>query len=109
MKCARALGSLVVAVCTLTSGALGQSYPNRPITLVVPFAAGGATDAIARILTDPLSHHLGPQILIEDLGGARGMIRSPPLPRAAPPGHTILLHHVRPRAGTDLYPQSSVY
>src|SRR5712672_2441502 len=106
MKYARALGSLVVAVCTLTSGALGQSYPSRPITLVVPFAAGGATDAIARILTDPLSHDLGQQIVIETVGGAGGMIGSARVARAAPDGYTILLHQVGLAAGMTLYPNS---
>ena len=108
MAYARALGSLLMAVCALTgSAALAQTYPNRPITLVVPFAAGGATDAIARILSDPLSHDLGQQIVIETVGGAGGMIGSARVARAAPDGYTILLHQVGLAAGMTLYPNPS--
>jgi len=108
MTYARALGSLLVAVCTFAGGAASaQNYPNRPITLVVPFAAGGATDAIARILTDPLSHDLGQQIVIETVGGAGGMIGSARVARAAPDGYTILLHQVGLAAGMTLYPNPS--
>src|SRR6476646_8511950 len=105
MVYARALGSLLVAVCALSgSAALAQTFPSRPITLVVPFAAGGATDAIARILADPLSHDLGQQIVIETVGGAGGMIGSARVARAAPDGYTILLHQVGLAAGMTLYP-----
>jgi tripartite-type tricarboxylate transporter receptor subunit TctC len=108
MAYARAFGSLLVAVCVWTGGAaLAQTYPSRPITLVVPFAAGGATDAIARILSDPLSHDLGQQIVVETVGGAGGMIGSARVARAAPDGYTILLHQVGLAAGMTLYPNPS--
>jgi tripartite-type tricarboxylate transporter receptor subunit TctC len=108
MAYARALGSLLVAVSALFSDtASAQTYPARPITMVVPFAAGGATDAIARILTDPLSHDLGQQIVIETVGGAGGMIGSARVARAAPDGYTILLHQVGLAAGMTLYPNPS--
>jgi tripartite-type tricarboxylate transporter receptor subunit TctC len=108
MAYACALGSLLVAVSALLGGAASaQTYPARPITMVVPFAAGGATDAIARILTDPLSHDLGQQIVIETVGGAGGMIGSARVARAAPDGYTILLHQVGLAAGMTLYPNPS--
>jgi len=108
MAYARALGSLLVAVCALTGGgASAQTYPNRPITLVVPFAPGGATDAIARILADPLSHDLGQQIVIETVGGAGGMIGAARVARAAADGYTVLLHQVGLAAGMTLYPNPS--
>ena len=95
-----------VAALALSAPALAD-YPDRTITLVVPFAAGGATDAIARILTDPLSHDLGQQIVIETVGGAGGMIGSARVARAAPDGYTILLHQVGLAAGMTLYPNPS--
>src|SRR5262249_5593285 len=54
--------------------AAAQSYPNRPITLVVPYPPGGATDAIGRTLQDSMSQALGQQVVIENVGGAGGMI-----------------------------------
>jgi tripartite-type tricarboxylate transporter receptor subunit TctC len=80
-----------------------QTYPARPITLIVPFPAGGATDAIARILQDSMSQALGQQIVIEDVGGAGGMIGAAPVARATPDGYTLLLHQVALAAGMTLY------
>ena len=99
--------ALATAIAASSGTASAQAYPNRPITLVVPFAAGGATDAIARILTDALSHDLGQQIVIETVGGAGGMIGAARVARAAPDGYTILLHQVGLAAGMTLYPNPS--
>ena len=111
MKLSRRRASLSLAfalVLSLVAGAASaQTYPNRPITLIVPFAAGGATDAIARILSEPLSQDLGQQIVIETVGGAGGMIGSARAARAAPDGYTILLHQVGLAAGMTLYPNPS--
>ena len=57
-----------------TGSASAETYPSRPITLVVPYPPGGATDAIARIIQDSTSQSLGQQIVIENIGGAGGMI-----------------------------------
>ena len=82
-----------------------KPIPAGPITLIVPFPAGGATDAIARILQDSMSQTLGQQIVIEDVGGAGGMIGAARVARAAPDGYTILLHQVALAAGMTLYPK----
>src|SRR5260221_2164779 len=84
--------------------AAAQPYPNRPITLVVPYPPGGATDAIARIMQDSMSQSLGQQIVIENIGGAGGMIAAARAARAAPDGYTFLLHQVALAAGMTLYP-----
>ena len=95
MKYARAIALLLAAAFTLTAAAASaQTYPNRPITLVVPFPAGGATDAIARIIQDSMSQSLGQQVVIENIGGAGGMIAAARAARAAPDGYTILMHQV---------------
>jgi putative tricarboxylic transport membrane protein len=101
---ARALAAPVLAAYILAaSAASAQTYPNRPITLVVPYPPGGATDAIARIIQDSMSQSLGQQIIIENVGGAGGMIAAGRAARAAPDGYTVLLHQVALASGMTLY------
>jgi tripartite-type tricarboxylate transporter receptor subunit TctC len=102
---ARALAAPFLAACILASGSAStQTYPSRPITLVVPFPPGGATDAIARVMQDSMSQSLGQQIVIDNVGGAGGMIAAGRAARAAPDGYTVLLHQVALAAGMTLYP-----
>src|SRR6476620_7759751 len=104
MVFARALAAPVLAAYILAaSAASAQTYPNRPITLVVPYPPGGATDAIARIIQDSMSQSLGQQIIIENVGGAGGMIAAGRAARAAPDGYTVLLHQVALASGMTLY------
>jgi tripartite-type tricarboxylate transporter receptor subunit TctC len=94
-----------LAASILAAGsASAQTYPSRPITLVVPYPPGGATDAIARIIQDSMSQSLGQQIVIENIGGAGGMIAAGRVARASPDGYTVLLHQVAMAAGMTLYP-----
>jgi len=103
---ARSLAAAFVAACMLASGAAsGQTYPSGPVTLVVPYPPGGATDAIARIMQDSMSQSLGQQIIIDNIGGAGGMIAAARAARAAPDGYTVLLHQVALAAGMTLYPK----
>src|SRR2546427_9647097 len=98
------LAAAFLVACTLATGsAAAQTYPSRPITLVVPYPPGGATDAIARIMQDSMSQSLGQQIVIENIGGAGGMIAAARAARAAPDGYTVLLHQVAIAAGMTLY------
>jgi len=104
MTYARALASLLLAAYMMAAGpAAAQTYPNRPITLIVPYPPGGATDAISRILQDSLSQSLGQQVVIENVGGAGGMIAAAKAARAAPDGYTILIHQVALAAGMTMY------
>jgi tripartite-type tricarboxylate transporter receptor subunit TctC len=101
---ARALAALFLAACILGTGAASaQTYPSRPITLVVPYPPGGATDAIARVVQDSMSQSLGQQMVVENIGGAGGMIAAARAARAAPDGYTVLLHQVAMAAGVTLY------
>ncbi len=102
---ARALAALFFAACLLATGAASaQTYPDRPVTLIVAFPPGGADDATARIIQDPLQKALGQPIVIENIGGAGGMIAAAKAARATPDGYTILLHQPALAAGMTLYP-----
>ena len=89
-------GFILGAVLAVTTGlgcALGQSFPSRPVTIVVPFAAGGPTDTIARIVGQGMGAALGQSVTIENTAGAAGTIGVGRVARAAPDGYTIALGH----------------
>jgi tripartite-type tricarboxylate transporter receptor subunit TctC len=75
------------------TGASAQLYPSRPVTIVVPFAAGGPTDAVARAISERMRSSLGQPILIENVTGAGGSIATTRVVRSAPDGYTICLGH----------------
>ena len=81
---------LACLVAMLALPALAQDYPNRPITLIVPFAAGGSSDVNARLIAEQMSHTLGQRIIIENIGGAGGAVALARVAQAAPDGYTIV-------------------
>jgi tripartite-type tricarboxylate transporter receptor subunit TctC len=81
-----ALGLIYLAVA---GGASAQPYPSRPITMIVPFPAGGITDIIARIVAEGMRQHLGQTVIVENVPGAGGTIGTTKLARATPDGYTI--------------------
>ena len=105
MRVSRSIPFVFAAVFLMagTATSTAQTYPARPITMVVPFAAGGTTDAIARILGENLSQTLGQQIVIENVGGAGGSVGAARVARAAPDGYTLLLHQPGLAAAQTLY------
>ena len=84
-------------LCTLlsfgTAGAAADEYPSRPIRLIVPFAAGGAVDTVARVLTNPLAARIGQPVVIYDHGGAGGIVGMNEAAKSPPDGYTLLLAH----------------
>ncbi|MEH2516313.1 tripartite-type tricarboxylate transporter receptor subunit TctC [Bradyrhizobium sp. AZCC 1610] len=94
----------VIALCMLSAlavsgpSAVADNYPSRPITLVVPFPAGGASDAVTRILAEKLGEALGGTIVVENKGGAGGNIGTHSVARAVPDGYTLLLSSSGPLA-----------
>ena len=105
MTFARTLAASILAACLLAPcAASAQTYPTRPITMIVAFPPGGADDATARMIQNAMQNALGQPIVIENIGGAGGMIAAAKAARAEPDGYTILQHQDALAAGMALYP-----
>jgi len=85
------------------SGASAQGYPTRNITLVVPFAAGGPTDTVGRLIAESMSKTLGQTVVVENVAGAGGTRAPAQVAKAAPDGYTLLLHHIGMSTVPTLY------
>ena len=89
---ARAIfAAVLTGALMLSAGAGAREWPARPVTLVVPYAAGGPVDTIGRIMAARLSELLGQQVIIENVGGAGGMTGAARVAKATPDGYTVLL------------------
>ncbi len=106
----RALGVIIAALLAFGGVAAAQDYPNRPITMIVPFPPGGGNDTMARIVAARLSSALGQQVVVDNRGGANGVIAMRTAARAAPDGYTIVFANtssttinlaLNPNAGYD--------
>jgi len=92
------------AVLGLGASAMAQSaYPARPITMVVPFAAGGPTDTVARLVAESMTKTLGQQVIVENVGGAGGTRGAGQVAKANADGYTVLLHHIGQATSASLY------
>ena len=87
--------------------ATGQTYPDKAINLIVPFAAGGPTDAVARMIAIPMGKSLGQTVLVENVNGAGGTIGANKVAKSAPNGYTIFLHHMGMSTAPALYKKLS--
>jgi tripartite-type tricarboxylate transporter receptor subunit TctC len=83
--------------------AFAQDYPTKTITMVVPFAAGGPTDTVARLVAQSMSVKLKQTIIVENVGGAGGTIGAARVAKSAPDGYTIFLHHIGQSTAPALY------
>ena len=99
----RMLAAFLAACLCVAGSAAAQIYPSRPITMLVAFPPGGVDDAVARIIQPALAQALNQTIVVENVGGAGGMIAASRAARADPDGYTILLHQDALAAGMTLY------
>ena len=102
MQLVRSL-ALLVLLSMSPAAALAQDYPSRPITMIVPFSAGGPGDVIARILGTAMSAPLKQSFVIENVVGAGGTLGTNRVAKAAPDGYTLLLMHVGQATAPALY------
>ncbi|WP_116314720.1 tripartite tricarboxylate transporter substrate-binding protein [Cupriavidus taiwanensis] len=113
----QAKGALLACMKWMTCGALGlasttlalaaDAYPSKPITLVVPFSAGGPTDVVSRALAHAMSKDLGQSVVVENRLGAGGTVAASYVARAQPDGYTILIHHNGMATAPALYKKLS--
>jgi tripartite-type tricarboxylate transporter receptor subunit TctC len=101
-----AVVSVACALAFTATAGLAQTFPTRPISLVVPFPAGGALDAVARPMAEAMRATLGQPVVVENVAGAGGTVGSGNVARATPDGHTILLGSVATHAiAAGIYPK----
>ena len=87
----RIAAAVIAIILAFAGSASAQQWPTRPVTMVIPFAAGGPTDVLGRIVGERLGQILGQQIVIENAGGAGGQTGSKRVADATPDGYTIVL------------------
>ena len=87
----KAMACVALAAAALCGAAVAQNYPTKPVTIVVPFSPGGATDIMSRLLAERLNKRLGQPVIVENKPGAGTMIASEYVAKATPDGHTLLL------------------
>ena len=96
--------ALITIAATLVASAAAAAWPEKPVTVVVPFAAGGPTDKVARDLAEVLRKGLNNQtVIIENVGGAGGTLGAAKVAKATPDGYTLLLHHIGMATAPALY------
>ena len=95
---------ILASVLLAGSTALAQAdYPERPITMIVPFAAGGPTDTAGRLVAEAMTQALGQQVIVENVGGAGGTLGAARVAKADPDGYTVLMYHIGQATSGSLY------
>lgn len=92
-----------LAFGAMSTTAFADTYPTQPITIIVPFTAGGPTDTVTRLVAQAMSRELGQQIVVENVGGAGGTLGAARAAQADNDGHTLLLHHIGMATSATLY------
>lgn len=97
------VGAFALALGVFSTTAMAQAYPTKPITMVVPFSAGGPSDTVARTIAAAMQQDLKQTVVVENVGGAGGTIGVARVARAAPDGYTIAYHHIGMSTAPTLY------
>jgi tripartite-type tricarboxylate transporter receptor subunit TctC len=95
--------ALALGGALLSGAAMAQGYPTRAITMIIPFAAGGPTDTVGRLIAEAMGKELGQSIVVENVNGAGGTLGAARVATAAPDGYTILVHHIGMASADTLY------
>jgi tripartite-type tricarboxylate transporter receptor subunit TctC len=100
------LAGLAVLSSAACGGGSGEAtdYPDQEITFVVPFSAGGPTDTVTRLISEPMADELGQQIVVQNVEGAGGTVAAGEVATAEPDGYTVLVHHIGMSTAPALYP-----
>src|ERR1044071_6223059 len=99
------LSSIAAATLVVSGAAVAQQYPTRNIVMLVPFAAGGPTDTVARVIAQSMSKPLGQTVIVENRPSAGGILAPEAVKNAKPDGYTILIHHIGMATTPALYRQ----
>src|SRR5215468_7643143 len=102
-------GAACGVLLAVTGTALAQTYPTRPMTMIIPFAAGGPTDVLGRVMAQRMGDVLGQQVVVENVGGAGGMTGSKRVADAAPDGYTFVLGTVGTHAQSQTMYKKPLY
>ena len=86
-----------------TDGGAGGNYPEQNVTFVVPFSAGGPTDTVTRMISEPMAKELGGKIVVQNVEGAGGTVAAGEVAQAEPDGYTVLMHHIGMSTAPALY------
>ena len=103
MRLMTSLAALAGIFSASLATAEAQDYPTNPVTVIVPFAAGGPTDTVTRLVAESMSKTLGQQVIVENVGGAGGTLGAARAAEAEPDGYTLLLHHIGMATSATLY------
>jgi tripartite-type tricarboxylate transporter receptor subunit TctC len=105
------LGAPIFGIALILAGCQGGgdagNYPDQEITIVVPFAAGGPTDTVTRLIAEPMAAELGVEIIVQNVEGAGGTVAADQVANAEPDGYTVLMHHIGMSTAPTLYPDLS--
>ncbi|MBA4349652.1 MAG: hypothetical protein C0427_00175 [Rhodobacter sp.] len=103
MALTKSVAGIAAGAILTASASFAQTYPERQITMIVPFAAGGPTDTVGRLIAEKMSADLGQQVIVENVGGAGGTLGAGQAATAEADGYTILLHHIGMATSATLY------